>query len=169
MLITRVTKIGLCLCLGLFGLLVAYDNVVDYGANYGAIGHVLSMDTTFTRDVLRDRAITNPHLWRLAYAAIIAAEALTGILLLIGAGRMSVALRASADTFQRAKAFAIAGCGLGLLTWLFGFMIIAGEWFAMWQSQRWNEQQPSFRLYATLLLVLIFLVMRDDEPASDQA
>jgi predicted small integral membrane protein len=42
-------------------------------------------------------------------------------------------------------------------------MVIAGEWFAMWQSKDWNAQQASFRFYVTVLAVLIFLNMQDGE------
>jgi predicted small integral membrane protein len=42
-------------------------------------------------------------------------------------------------------------------------LVIAGEWFAMWQSKDWNAQQSSFRFYVTALAVLIFLNMQDGE------
>jgi predicted small integral membrane protein len=51
--------------LGLFGLLVAVDNVIDYGTNYAFVQHVFSMDTTFPGNALMGRAITDPAVWRL--------------------------------------------------------------------------------------------------------
>ena len=47
MLITRIAKIVMCLVLAVFCLLVAFDNIADYNANYEFVQHVLSMDTTF--------------------------------------------------------------------------------------------------------------------------
>ena len=47
MLITRITKIVVCLGLAVFCLLVTFDNLADYNANYEFVQHVLSMDTTF--------------------------------------------------------------------------------------------------------------------------
>ena len=44
----RLVKIVLIFQIGLFALLVAYDNVVDYGTNYAFVRHVLTMDTTFS-------------------------------------------------------------------------------------------------------------------------
>ena len=41
-----------------FAGLVAIDNVIDYGTNFSFVEHVLSMDTTFTTNTLRWRAIT---------------------------------------------------------------------------------------------------------------
>ena len=168
MLIARIAKIVMCLVLAVFCLLIAYDNIADYNANYEFVQHVLSMDTTFPGNELRTRAITNPTLWRIFYALIIIAEGLTGALFLAGAVQMTRALHASGAEFNRAKTYAIAGALLAFLLWFFVFMVIAGEWFAMWQSKDWNAQQSSFRFYITVLGVLIFLNQPDPNlPASE--
>ena len=65
--------------------------------------------------------------------------------------------------FHRARALGVVGATLGFATWFIGFMVVGGEWFAMWQSSVWNGQQSAFRFYMTLLAVLIFLMQRDDE------
>jgi Predicted small integral membrane protein (DUF2165) len=46
-------------------LLVAFDNITDYGTNYLFVQHVMSMDTTFPGNALMYRSITNPVLWRI--------------------------------------------------------------------------------------------------------
>ncbi len=161
MLITRLAKIVMCVALGLFCLLVAFDNITDYTTNYLFVQNVLSMDTTFPGTELHYRAITNPTLWRLAYAMIIAAEAATGALFLIGAFRLWQVRDASGEIFNRAKAYAIAAALLAFLVWFFGFMVVGGEWFAMWQSQTWNGQEAAFRFYVTVLAVLIFINQAD--------
>ena len=88
MLIARYAKIAMSLALAAFCLLVAFDNVTDYGTNYLFVQRVLSMDTTFAGNALMYRSITNPVLWQIAYALIIAAEGATGILFLAGAIRL---------------------------------------------------------------------------------
>ena len=85
MLVIRLAKVLMVAALAAFAFLVTYDNLVDYGSNYQFVQHVLSMDTTFPDNALRDRAITDPSFWRAAYATIIAAEGLTCLLLTIGA------------------------------------------------------------------------------------
>ncbi|HEY8277772.1 MAG TPA: DUF2165 family protein [Methyloceanibacter sp.] len=60
--ITRFAKIVMGLALGLFCLLVAFDNLTDYTTNYLFVQHVMSMDTTYPGSELRYRAITNPTL-----------------------------------------------------------------------------------------------------------
>jgi predicted small integral membrane protein len=163
MLITRLAKIVMCVALGLFCLLVAFDNITDYTTNYLFVQNVMSMDATFPGTELRYRAITNPTLWQLAYAMIIAAEAATGALFLIGAFRLWQVREGPGEAFNRAKAYAIAAALLAFLVWFFGFMVVGGEWFAMWQSQTWNGQEPAFRFYVTVLAVLIFLNQADPD------
>jgi predicted small integral membrane protein len=166
MLITRYAKIAMCLLLAIFCLLVAFDNITDYTTNYLFVQHVLSMDTTFPGSELRYRAITSPAMWQLAYALIIAGEALTGVLFLAGAVRLFQARNAPGADFNRAKALAVTGAALAFLVWFFGFMVVAGEWFAMWESQTWNGQEPAFRFYVTVLVVLIFVLQSDGDPTA---
>jgi|ERR1700674_1290060 predicted small integral membrane protein len=166
MLITRYAKIVMCVCLAVFCLLVAFDNLTDYGTNYLFVQHVLSMDTTFPGNALMYRSITNPVLWHLAYALIIAAEGATGILFLAGAIRLFQMRNAHAAVFNAAKAYVVAGATLAFLVWFFGFMVVAGEWFAMWQSATWNGQEAAFRFYVAVLGVLIFVNQPDVDLAA---
>jgi predicted small integral membrane protein len=165
MLIVRLAKIAMTAALAAFAFIVTYDNLIDYGSNYEFVKHVLSMDTTFPGNKLMGRAITDPRLWTVAYAGIIAAEGLVFLLLLLAAVAMLFALRAPAAVFQRAKLWFVAGATLGFLVWFFGFMVVGGEYFAMWQSKTWNGQEAAFRFYMTLLAVLIFVSQPDSEPA----
>ena len=169
MTITRTAKIIMSLALGLFCLLVAFDNLTDYTTNYLFVQHVMSMDTTFPGSELRYRSVTNPVLWQLAYGAIILGEAVTGALFLVGAYRLWSAREASGPAFNRAKSATIAASLLAFLVWYFGFIVAAGEWFAMWQSQSWNGQEPAFRFYMTVLAVLIFVVQPDGDLDSPPA
>jgi predicted small integral membrane protein len=166
MIAIRLVKVALVASMALFALLVAYDNVVDYGSNYAFVRHTLSMDTTFRDDALKARAITTPALWTLAYWLIIATEAAVGLLLAGGAFRLAAALRAEGRRFNAAKRLVALGAGLGFLLWFTGFMVVGGEWFAMWQSKTWNGQEAAFRFYMTLLVVLIFVNQTDGESSA---
>jgi predicted small integral membrane protein len=163
MLIVRYAKIAISLCLAAFCLLVAFDNVTDYDTNYLAVQHVLSMDTTFPGNTLMYRSITSPLLWQLIYALIIAAEGVAGVLFLAGAIRLIQLRNVPGAAFNEGKALVIAGAALAFLLWFFGFMVVAGEWFAMWQSQTWNFQQPAFRLVMIVLGVLVFVALPDGD------
>ena len=163
MLITRLAKILISLSLALFCLLVAFDNITDPASNYEFVTHVMSMDTTFPGNTLMYRSVTSPLAWQITYALIIATQLVCGGLFLAGAIGMWRARTAAAADFQQAKTFAIAGALLAFLLWFFVFMVIAGEWFAMWQSKDWNAQQSSFRFYITVLAALVFFSMPDGE------
>jgi predicted small integral membrane protein len=163
MLLIRLAKIVMVAALAVFAFLVTYDNIVDYDSNYEFARHVLSMDTTFPDNALRDRAITDPRVWQAAYAAIIAAEGLTCLLLSIGALMMLVQLRAPPAAFNRAKAWTVAGLTAGFCLWFFGFQVVAGEYLAMWQSHTWNGQQAAFRFTMVILGVLVFVSLPDTD------
>ena len=166
MLIVRLAKIVMVAALGAFAFMVTYDNIVDYGSNFEFVRHVLSMDTTFSGNALMDRAVTNERIWKAAYAAIIAAEGLTCVLLCVGAAALLARLRAPAEAFNRAKLFAVAGLTLGFGVWFFGFMVVAGEYWAMWQSRTWNGEEAAFRFTMVILGVLIFVSLPDSDNGS---
>jgi predicted small integral membrane protein len=102
-------------------------------------------------------------LWKFAYQSIIFAEAAAGLLLVFSGFVMARYLRAEAVSFNRAKRVFFLGATLGFLLWFIGFMVVGGEWFAMWQSPTWNGQQAAFRFYTTLLLALIFVAQNDSD------
>jgi len=157
----RLAKLAMVVTLALFAFLVTFNNVTDYGSNFAFVQHVLSMDTTFPGNALTWRAITNPLMWHAVYWAIILGEALTCIAFAAGAVELLRALRAGAERFNRGKRFVFVGVALGFLVWFFGFMVVGGEWFAMWQSQTWNGQEAAFRFYAALLGVAVFVNQQD--------
>lgn len=163
MLIVRLAKIVMVAALAAFAFMVAYNNIVDYGSNYEFVRHVLSMDTTFPGNALMDRAITDARIWKLAYGVIIAAEGLICLLLAIGALMLLLRLRAPAEAFNRAKLWAVAGLSAGFVLWVFGFLVVAGEYFVMWQSHEWNGQEAAFRFTMMILGVLIFVSLPDGE------
>ncbi|MBN9332696.1 DUF2165 family protein [Devosia sp.] len=161
--IIRTSKIILVGAVGLYASLVAFGNITDYGSNFAFVQHVLSMDSVFPDATTTYRAITAPVLHHLAYLLIIAAEVATAAVCWIGAGRMFRSRGAAAREFNRSKAWAIGGLTLGFLVWQVGFMSIGGEWFGMWMSSTWNGLQSAFRVFITIVGVLIFVSLRDGE------
>jgi predicted small integral membrane protein len=159
----RLTKILMSFVLAAFVFLVTFDNITDYTSNYVFVQHVLRMDTTFPGNALMYRAITNHAVWSVVYWLIIAGEGATFVLLFIGGVGLWSARRARASDFNAAKRLVIVGCGLGFIVWFFGFMVVGGEWFSMWQSKIWNGQEAAFRFYTALLGLLIFVNQRDDD------
>ena len=144
--------------IGVFGLLTAFGNITDYGSNFAFVQHVMSMDTIFPESHLRYRAITSPALHHAAYWLIILGEALTGLLCSVGALRLFLCRRCDAATFHRTKSMATLGLAVAFTVWFLGFMVIGGEWFAMWQSARWNGQAAATRFLICIGVTLLLLV-----------
>ena len=163
MIAIRAAKAATVAAIALFASLVTFGNLTDYDTNLAFIQHVLSMDTIFPSSRISYRAITNPALQKAAYAVIIAVEAATAVLCWIGAVALVRRLYADAAAFNRAKSPAIVGLTLGFLLWQVGFMSIGGEWFGMWQSQQWNGVPSAFRFLMTIIAVLIFVALPDQE------
>ena len=163
MIALRAAKAATVAAVALFASLVAFGNLTDYNTNFVFVEHVLSMDTIFPFSTIKYRAITSPTLHEAAYAIIIAAEVLIAVLCWIGAVMLLLRLRADAATFNRAKTFSVLGLASGFLLWQVGFMSIGGEWFGMWQSQQWNGVPSAFRFVVTIIAVLIFVAMPDQE------
>lgn len=161
----RLSKIVMSLCLAAFAFLVAFGNITDYGSNFAFVQHVLSMDTTFPGNALMYRSITNPTVWTVGYWLIIFGEALTCLLFLIAAFKLWQARNGSGKEFNDAKGFVVIGATMGFLVWFLGFMVVGGEWFAMWQSSTWNGQEAAFKFYMTMLAVLIFVNQPDHDLA----
>jgi len=160
--ILRVSKSIVCLSLAIFALLVCLNNLLDYESNYAFVQHTLSMDTVFPDNTLKYRAILDPFVWSLAYGLIIFAEFLTGALLLMGAISLLKNLN-SPLVFNRAKNWVYLGCLTGFLLWFFGFIVVGGEWFCMWQSEKWNGVEAAFRFVVFIMFTFLFTAMSESE------
>ncbi len=154
----RLIKAIMVLAVGLWALLVGFNNVADYEANRQFVQHVLAMDTVFPDNPLKHRAITDPRWQTAAYWLIIAAEFTMGALCVLGACRLFAGWRSRAR-FIRAKPLAACGLTLVFLTYFVGFVIIGGEWFCMWQSPIWNGQAKAVMFLTCAMLVLIVLLL----------
>jgi predicted small integral membrane protein len=164
--VIRASKCALLFAVGLFYLLVVFNNTTDYASNYQFVHHVLMMDSTFPGNLGMHRAINSPWIHHAFYDSIILWEAVTTILALWGATRMALALRAPVADFNLAKRMGIAALTLSLLMWLVAFLSIGAEWFLMWQSKTWNGQEAAGRMFNVIGLLLIYIAMPDrpDQP-----
>jgi predicted small integral membrane protein len=160
--IPRLAKIAITAASGVLMLLVALDNVLDYGVNYDIVQHVMSMDAVPPTPLVW-RAITSPTLHRLFYALIIATEFAAALLSLGGAFVLWRARGQGARAFNRAKGVAVAGLSTGFLLYDFGFMTIGGEWFQMWRAVGYSLEEPAFRFIGVEGLALLFLSLADTE------
>lgn len=153
----RLSKAILALVLGLWALLVVYGNVADNDTNWVYVQNVMSMNATQDDPNVAWRSIDSPTLQRLAYAIIIIGEAMVASTFLYAGTLMAICSRGSSSGFRRAKIPFAIGLSISILVWLFGIMVIAGEWFQMWRSPTYNAQQAAFTFYITILLSGVFI------------
>lgn len=161
--ITRTAKLMLLAGIALFYTLVVFNNLTDFNSNYQFVRHVLMMDSTFPGNQGMWRALPSPAFHMVFYISIIAWETATMILLWWGAVRLLRALRLSATAFNLAKRAAVMALTLSMLMWLVAFLSVGAEWFLMWQSHTWNGQEPAFRMFAVVGLVLLILLQPESE------
>lgn len=159
----RLAKVALVAAVAFFYTLVVFNNLTDYGSNYQFVHHVLLMDTTFPGNRGMWRAIHSPLVQTIFYDGIIAWEAVVTVLSWIGVVHLLRAIRKPAAAFNAAKSFSTLALTLGLLLWLFAFISVGGEWFLMWQSKLWNGQEEAFRMFASIGIVFMLLVLPESE------
>nr|WP_042193937.1 DUF2165 domain-containing protein [Kibdelosporangium sp. MJ126-NF4]CEL20964.1 probable membrane protein YPO0899 [Kibdelosporangium sp. MJ126-NF4]CTQ95522.1 probable membrane protein YPO0899 [Kibdelosporangium sp. MJ126-NF4] len=139
--------------------LVVLNNVTDFPTNRAFVEHVLAMDTTFQSPNTMWRAITSPTVALIAYIAIIAWEAVAAVMLGIGFVK-------GVRGRDGARSYGTVGFLMMLLLFGGGFIAIGGEWFEMWQSQKWNGLQPATFNFLTASAGLI-LTRLHDRPSVD--
>jgi predicted small integral membrane protein len=153
----RLCKASLVAAMALLLVLVAFNNVVDYGDNWTFVQHVLGMDTIFPDSTQRWRAIHSAPVQQFFYLAIIATEALSGGLLMLGAAALFRQAR-EPERFDRALAVPVAGLTVAMLLYGGGFVAVGGEWFLMWQSRSWGGSDAAARMFLLNAAVLIVLL-----------
>ncbi|QDQ41436.1 DUF2165 family protein [Methylacidiphilum kamchatkense] len=159
----RLSKILILLFFSLYFLLIALNNLLDYETNYTYLRHVLLMDTIPKASHLHSRAWNSPFLFSLVYNSLILWESLCGTVLLIGTFFLFKNLFQSPIAFQKAKSVGIVGLSLGLIQWLYFFILGAGEWFQMWQSSNYNGLPQAFRMSILILVFLLYYVQGEPD------
>ncbi len=159
----RLSRIALTAAVAAFFTLIAFGNLTDYGSNFAFVQHVMSMDTTFRSPGVMWRAVTSPWAHHLAYAAIIGWQVGTAALLWFGVVRLCGVRGSSGAAWNAARGPAILGLTAGALLYGLGFLVIAGEWFAMWQSREWNGQANAAIFLTFCGVVLLHLSAAEPE------
>jgi predicted small integral membrane protein len=152
----RMIKIVLVAGTALLLTLAVLGNVTMSDVGIGAVKTAVGMETTFKHPGAMWRAITSPGLVYAIFGLIVLVEAIAAALCWTGAARMWAARRDGAS-FQRAAGAARLGLGVTAALYFVGWLVIAGEWFEMWQSQQLNVLPDAFRFFASAMLIL-FLV-----------
>jgi predicted small integral membrane protein len=122
----------------------AVNNTIDFDTNYQYVKHVLTMDTIAAPDSFR--AIANSKVHFTTYVLIIIWQYLT---CMVGAVGLWNYLK---NNEKHLINYALL---MGITLYFFGYLIIASEWYLMWQSKLWNGQGTAFQFTILFILVLI--------------
>src|SRR6201982_1121016 len=143
----RVSKAVLVLAVALFYTILVLNNITDYDSNYEFVRHVLMMDSTLPGNHLMWRALNSPLVHTVFYITIIAWESVTMLLCWWAGVRMLKSYRADRAQFAAALNVAVIALTTSLLMWLVAFLGVGGEWFLMWQGERWDGGERGFRTF----------------------
>lgn len=159
----RIVKIGLIVSVMLWGYFGVLGNVLDLEQTLGAVRAVTSM-ATFDGGAESWQATSNPLVIWLGALFIMLAKLSTGILCMVGAGRMWQSRNKSAADFATAKGIALAGCGIAVIMLFGGFIVIAESWFELWRSETLMRTALSdaFRYAGMIALIAIFVATPND-------
>lgn len=159
----RTIKILLIISVAAWGLVGALGNILDWSGTYAAVEATASM-ATFEGGTQYARATSSPIvIWPVA-VLIPLTKLAVGLLCLAGAWQMWSVRSGNAATFQSAKEYGLAGCGLAIGLLFMGWIVMAESWFEMWRSDIWREValQSAFRYAGMIGLIAVLVGMRDD-------
>jgi predicted small integral membrane protein len=126
----------------------------------GAIKTAVGMETTFKHPAAMWRAVTSPFWIYVLYGVIVLSEAIAAALCWMGAFRLWAA-RSDSAAFVRATTTARIGLGVTAALYFLGWLVIASEWFEMWQSQQLNVLPDAFRIFGSVMLILLLVSERE--------
>ncbi len=114
------------------------------------------------------RTVTNVALYHIAYIGIIAWEAATALVCWVATVLGARSLRSS-SSFERARRASILALLMSILLWTGVFITIGGEWFAMWQSTKWNGTEAASHnfMVSGIALAVVLLVGNNEIRASE--
>ena len=158
----RYIKIALAASVSLFCLMYALQNVVNLEAASWFVSYTTGMEGHDKYPSHFGPAVTAPAIHSIMLWIIIALEFTAGLLAAKGTFDLFRARNASADEFNGAKTYAIAGCGLGIVIWFGLFSALGGAYFQMWQTEAGAGALGNASIFSVQLGVLWLLISQKD-------
>jgi predicted small integral membrane protein len=159
----RLIKVFLALSVALFCTFYALQNIVNLQAAHGFVVYVASMVDHSAYPAHFAPPVTASALtWSMLFI-IIGLEMAAGLLAAKGAYDLFQARKGSADEFNAAKSYALAGSGVAVLVWFGLFSAIAGPYFQMWQTDAGLNALRDASLFAIQNGVVLLILAQKDE------
>ena len=158
----RYIKILMAASVALFCLMYALQNIWNLDAANWFVSYTTGMEDHEKYPAHFGPAVTAPIIHSIMLWIIIALEITAGLLAAKGAFDLFMARNASADDFNDAKSYAIAGCGVGILVWFGLFSAIGGAYFQMWQTEAGSGALGNATWFSIQLAVIWLLISQKD-------
>lgn len=149
----RILKILLVFSVAAWGIFNGIGNLMFYDEWVKIVGYVMLVENTQYNGEPSSRAITFPIFYVIAYAFIYLSKFATGIFCGWGAVDLWKVRSASAGTFNNAKSRFYFGCGVTFFMLIFGFLVMAGSFFATGGAP--SELSQGFHSFVTVYMVCI--------------
>ena len=161
--VIRYFKITFAALVSLFCLFFAFQNLANLQACYQAFQYVMSNADHQTYSSSFGPSITSSTLVWLAVASVIGLEIAAGLVSGKGALDLWLARRATAETFNAAKTWALAGLSLGIVIWFGLFGVVGNAYFQMWQTELGRISiADAFRYFATCAFLYLIISSVDE-------
>jgi predicted small integral membrane protein len=158
----RYIKILMAASVALFCLFYALQNIWNLDAATWFVSYTTGMEGHDKYPNHFGPAVTSSALHTAMLWIIILLEITAGLLAAKGTFDLFMARNASADEFNAAKTYAIAGCGVGILVWFGLFSVIAGAYFQIWQTEAGAGALGNASFFSVQLGVIWLLISQKD-------
>lgn len=143
-----------------FFSLIVFNNITDYETNRWCVQSVLGMDGVQSSNVMW-RAIQTSWIITSVYVFIIITESVIALLCWFSV----ILLLLKRDGIF----FGLAGLSIGFGLFMFGFVVIAGEWFYMWQHPILSGLQQKAAVFALAMLgSMLFVASKESSSIAER-
>ncbi len=160
----RYVKVIIVITMGLFFAMIALNNLTDLETNLTYTHGIISMSWINNAKV-HWRAIENPIWSHIAYGAIVFWQIITSLYCWIGAAVMLKHIHKDTQKFAQAKRFALIGLTMGFTFFMIGFVVIASEWFYMFETELNNVVVKALLLASLIISCMAFIFSSTNENA----
>lgn len=149
---------------------VAFDNITNPSSNWVFVKGVTGMDGVPPDSRFGWRALAEGPFQVALYVAIIGGEVLTAVLMAIG-GIGGMRRSWKHEPWLGTQRWSLAGCGLGLLIFFLGFIVLGGNWWVMYLNDKWNGLDAAFQnsVLTALTLIVVLAVAIGGKEGSNSA
>ena len=159
----RYIKILMAASVALFCLFYALQNIWNLDAATWFVSYTTGMEGHEKYHGHFGPPVTSSAMQSIMLWIIIALEITAGLLAAKGTLDLFNARNGSADDFNAAKTYAIAGCGVGILIWFGLFSAIGGAYFQMWQTDAGGGALANATWFSIQLGLVWLLVSQKDD------